>query len=48
MRLRTSMRKSMAGSEAFVDTGLWIAAARQPDAQHERARPWVARFSDDG
>ena len=28
----------MAGSEAFVDTGLWIAAARQPDAQHERGK----------
>jgi len=28
----------MAGSEAFVDTGLWIAAARERDAQHERAK----------
>lgn len=28
----------MAGSEVFIDTGVWIAAARQPDAQHERAK----------
>jgi predicted nucleic acid-binding protein len=28
----------MAGSEVFVDTSLWIAAARQPDAQHDRAK----------
>jgi len=28
----------MAGSEVFVDSGFWIAAARQPDAQHERAK----------
>ncbi len=28
----------MAGSEVFIDTGLWVAAARQPDAQHERAQ----------
>jgi predicted nucleic acid-binding protein len=28
----------MAGSEVFVDSGLWIAAAREPDAQHERAK----------
>ena len=28
----------MAGSEVFVDTGFWIAAARQIDAQHERAK----------
>jgi predicted nucleic acid-binding protein len=28
----------MAGSEVFIDTAFWIAAARQPDAQHERAR----------
>lgn len=28
----------MAGSEVFVDSVFWIAAARQPDAQHERAK----------
>jgi len=28
----------MAGSEVFVDTAFWIAAIRQPDAQHERAK----------
>ena len=28
----------MAGSEVFVDTAFWIAAVRQPDAQHERAK----------
>ena len=28
----------MAGSEVFVDTAFWIAAARQPDSQHERAK----------
>jgi len=32
------MRRFMAGSEVFVDTGFWIAAARQVDAQHERAK----------
>ncbi|HYM39000.1 MAG TPA: PIN domain-containing protein [Thermoplasmata archaeon] len=26
------------GNEVFVDTGLWIAAARRPDAQHERGK----------
>ena len=28
----------MAGTEVFVDTGLWVAVTRQPDAQHERAK----------
>ena len=28
----------MAGSEVFVDTAFWIAAARKPDARHERAK----------
>ena len=28
----------MAGSEVFIDSAFWIAAARAPDAQHERAR----------
>ena len=28
----------MTGSEVFVDTAFWIAAVRQPDAQHERAK----------
>jgi len=28
----------MTGSEVFVDSGFWIGAARQPDAQHERAK----------
>lgn len=28
----------MAASEVFVDTGLWIAVAREPDAQHERGK----------
>jgi predicted nucleic acid-binding protein len=28
----------MAGREVFVDSTFWIAAARQPDAQHERAK----------
>jgi predicted nucleic acid-binding protein len=28
----------MAGSEVFIDTAFWIAAARQPDAKHERAK----------
>jgi len=28
----------MAGSEVFIDTAFWIAAARQPDARHERAK----------
>ena len=28
----------MAGNEVFIDTAFWIAAARQPDAQHERAK----------
>ena|SRR5207245_7576947 len=28
----------MAGSEVFIDTPFWIAAARQPDSQHERAK----------
>lgn len=28
----------MAGNEVFVDTSLWIAAARQPDAQHDRGK----------
>ena len=28
----------MVGSEVFVDSNFWIAAARQPDAQHERAK----------
>jgi len=28
----------MAGPEVFVDTAFWIAAARKPDAQHERAK----------
>ncbi len=27
-----------AGSEVFVDSSLWIAAARQPDAQHQRGK----------
>lgn len=28
----------MTGAEVFVDTGIWIAAARKPDAQHERGK----------
>ena len=28
----------MAGSEVFVDTAFWIAAVRQPDAKHDRAK----------
>ena len=28
----------MVGSEVFVDSSFWIAAARQRDAQHERAK----------
>lgn len=28
----------MAENEVFVDSGFWIAAARRPDAQHERAK----------
>ena len=27
-----------AGNEVFVDTSVWIAAVREPDAQHERGR----------
>lgn len=28
----------MAENEVFVDSNFWIAVARQPDAQHERAK----------
>ena len=28
----------MVGSEVFVDSNFWIAAARERDAQHERAK----------
>src|SRR2546425_10371851 len=38
MRPRISTRRSMAGSEVFIDSVFWMAAARTPDAQHVRAR----------
>src|SRR3990172_1588843 len=44
MRPVTWMRPSMTGSDAFVDTGVFIAAARKPDSLHEKGKELITEL----